>query len=178
MLIESKRMETLNEKIKSFHSNLKEAGSSASSELYLGKTSISCSQVSNFQIAVKAGDHTIKMDEPIESAGDNTAATPVQLFLAAFAGCMEITWLEICTMHKLNVSKISINITSTMDRRFVLAGKAPISPRLISLLIIFRFETTEKLDTLKKYLKKVEQFCPVGASLHPDIEKIYKFEAM
>lgn len=178
MLIDSKRMETLNEKIKSFRTNLKEAGSSAPSELYLGKTSIYCSQVSNFQIAVKAGDHIIKMDEPIASAGDNTAATPVQLLLAAYAGCMEITWLEICTIHKLNVSKVSINITSTMDRRFVLAGKNPISPRFTSLLIQFRFETTEELGTLQKYLKKVEQNCPVGASLHPNIEKIYEFEGM
>ncbi len=116
------------------------------------------------------------MDEPLESAGDNTAPTPVQLLLAAYAGCMEITWLTVCTMHQLNVSKVEITITATRDRRFILGGNNPISARFTDLTIVFKFETSEKLDKLKRLLKKVEQLCPVGSSLHPDIKKKYHFE--
>jgi putative redox protein len=40
---------------------------------------------------VKAGDHTITVDEPIESGGDDLGPSPQELLAAALASCTAVT---------------------------------------------------------------------------------------
>jgi putative redox protein len=48
-------------------------------------------QRQNFTHDVKAGDHTITVDEPPESGGDDLGPSPQELLAAALASCTAVT---------------------------------------------------------------------------------------
>ncbi|MHA1718476.1 MAG: OsmC family protein [Promethearchaeota archaeon] len=134
---------------------------------------VTCSQIQNFQLQATAGEHIVKLDEPHNIAGDNTAMNAVQMLISAFASCLETNWLFYITAYKLEVKDVSVSVSALIDRRYSL-GLTP--ARLKSMVITSKLISNETREKIEHIGEKAKKTCVVGGSLHPDIEKIYKIE--
>ncbi len=137
------------------------------------KYEVTSTQIENFQLNATTDKHSVKLDEPLNIAGDDTAMNAVQMLISAFASCLETNWLFYITAYKLKVENVSVHISAVIDRRYSL-GVTP--ARVKSFIITSRLVTEEDIDTVKKIAEKAKKTCVVGGSIHPDIEKTYKFE--
>ena len=173
MQISEDRIRKLKEKAIKLRNSVDLAASSTGSLEFQTQLVALCRQKTQFQLEISIRDHILRVDEPESSGGDNTAASPFDTLLTAFAGCIQMNWLIYSSIHQVSLQNVETEITGTIDRRYPL-GTVP--ARLLAVRIISRLYTAEKPEKFDRIFEKVKQFCIVGNSLHPDIEKEYILE--
>ncbi len=173
MLLEPKRLEVMRENTKQLAAAAK---SSQPEKAFLNQIRAEARQVTNLQIRATVGDHAINVDEPEEKGGDGAAQSPVDTLVAALAACTEVNWVAYGTAFNLDIDKAVVEVEGTIDRRYVLAGAKGVPARLTAVKITSRVVTSAPRDKIERVYEKVQQFCPVAGSLHPEIKKEYVLE--
>ena len=107
---------------------------------------------------VKAGDHTITVDEPESSGGDDLGPSPQELLAAALASCTAVTMEMYAQRKGWNASGLTVDVQYTPAERgcptkFELVMKMP--PHL----------DEEQIERLKVISAK----CPVHRTLEGEV---------
>ena len=74
-------------------------------------------QREKFTHDVKAGDHTITVDEPVESGGQDEGPSPQELLAAALASCTAVTMEMYAQRKGWNVDGLEIDCRYTPAER-------------------------------------------------------------
>ena len=115
-------------------------------------------QRENLTHDVKAGDHTITVDEPMSSGGDDMGPSPPELLAAALASCTAVTMEMYAKRKGWDASGLAVDVRYTpaergCPTRFDLVLKMP--PHLDE-------EQVEKLRTIAAK-------CPVHRTLEGEV---------
>jgi putative redox protein len=116
--------------------------------------------------------HTIVMDSPEESGGENLAPTPMEITLSALGGCTGMDVISILKKMREEVSDFLIVINA--ERRTE-------HPRVFSAIeLVYRFRGKNlKRENLEKAVKlSYEKYCSVGAMLKISCPITYKIEVI
>src|SRR4030042_4592349 len=170
MLLETKRLEIMREKTKKLVAALK---TSVPEQAFLRPIHTRAQQVKNLKIRVVVGKHIVNLDEPLDGGGDDTAQSPLDTLLVALAACIEVNWITYSSAFNLDIREVVVEVEGMIDRRFVLSGANSVPARLNAVKIIYRVVTSAPRENVERIHQKVQQFCPVSESLHPDITKVY-----
>ncbi len=173
MLLEPNRLEIMREKAKQLAAQAK---TSAPKGEFLRLIRVEARQVTNLQIRAAMGTHLINFDEPVDGGGDDAAPSPVDTLVAALAACTEVNWVAYGAAFNLDIKEAVVTVDATLDRRFVLGGVKAVPARLMAVKIISQVVTSAPRDKVERVHEKVQQFCPVAGSLHPDIKIEYVLE--
>ncbi len=173
MLLDPKRLDMMRERTKQLAS---EAKMSAPESAYLRQIHVEARQVNNLQVRATVNKHVINIDEPVEGGGDDTAQSPVDTLVAALAACTEVNWVAYGAAFNLDIQAAVVTVDATIDRRYVLGGAKGVPVRLKAIKILSRVVTSAPREKIERVHEKVQQFCPVAGSLHPDIKKEYLLE--
>jgi len=73
-------------------------------------------------------DFTITIDEPVELLGDNQAANPQEMLMAAFNACMLVGYVAGSSVAGIELSSIAIETRGTLDLRGFLGIDATVTP--------------------------------------------------
>ena len=174
MLLDKELVEMMRKEMKEFQ-DLLESGKDVPESAYMGKLKVVAVQKEKLQVEISAQDHKIIADEPLPY-GKDEGPSPVELLLAAHAGCFEITWIYLCSISNLDVDEIKVEISAEMDRRDGLKGPKSPPTRLKSMKIHTVVKSNESEKKLERIHTKARHDCWVGGSLHPDIKKEYTLE--
>jgi uncharacterized OsmC-like protein len=174
MLLEKHRQEILQKRPILLKNLIENHGNSTNPASFRSTFQLYCSQKQNLQIGTQVRIHHVDMDEPESLGGDNSAPNPVELLLSAFAGCMEMNWIMYSSISNLDIQQVDVEIIAAIDKRYVFGPKYGIPARLSSITIISHLYTNEPQNKVERVFEKVRDICPVGGSLHPDIEKKYE----
>ena len=139
---------------------------------FIKTTKVTCSQTENFQLQTQCRDHTLKIDEPLSNGGDNTAMTPVEMLLCAYAGCLEVSWIIYAEMFKAKIAGVSVEINGDLDMRYVL-GLEEFPPRYSSIAATFKVVSNDSMHKMEKILERVKKTCCVGGSISSEIRKTF-----
>jgi uncharacterized OsmC-like protein len=71
---------------------------------------------------------SIRIDEPPELLGGNTAANPQEYLMAAVNACMMATYVGTCSMHGIQLDSVEIEMTGRLDLRGFLGLDKSVSP--------------------------------------------------
>ena len=74
-------------------------------------------QREKFTHDVKAGDHTITVDEPVESGGQDEGPSPQELLAASLASCTAITMEMYAQRKGWNTSGLAVDVQYTPAER-------------------------------------------------------------
>ena len=143
-----------------------------------GKAYIKCNQKRNLALDVGIRGHHIPIDEPERAGGSDTGPTPVELLLAALGGCMEINWIFLCSLSKLDVTSVEIEVSGKWDRRYALGGSKAPKAKLSEVVLDIKIYTTEPEAKFNRILEKSIDMCPVGGSLDSSIKKVYNMHLL
>jgi uncharacterized OsmC-like protein len=176
MLLEKSRQEILRQRPMKMKDLVEIGEETPKSNLFQSTFQLACTQKQNLQISSKVKNHIVSMDEPETLGGDGTAPNPVEMLLTAFAGCLEMNWIMYSSFHNLELHKVDVEILATIDKRYVFGLKYGVPARLTSIRIISHLYTNESQEKVDRVFEKVRNICPVGGSLHPDIEKHYELK--
>ena len=107
----------------------------------------------------------ISTDAPLDNEGKGQAFSPTDLVATALGGCM-LTIMGIAARnHKIDINGTTAEITKTMAS----------DPRRISKLEVLIHFANEHTPKDRKILEAATHGCPVGRSLHLDLEKTVSF---
>ena len=81
---------------------------------------------------------TIKTDEPLELLGENTAANPQELLMAALNACITVGYVAGAAVNGITLSKLSIETSGSLDLRGFLGIDANVKPGYESLRYVVR----------------------------------------
>jgi uncharacterized OsmC-like protein len=69
------------------------------------------------QFEIKVRDHVIRVDQPVEDGGENTASTPTELFIASLASCVAFYARRYLARHNLPTHGLAVEATFEMGAR-------------------------------------------------------------
>ena len=134
-------------------------------ELYISTLTAETEQIEFLHVQTKILDLILDNDAPKELGGSGLYATPMQMFLASLANCLEISALVYFTLANVKINSLKVKVDATYDKRAVLNLKDAPLPGFYDYKITWYINTNEKLNKIKQVLKKVESNCPVRGSI-------------
>lgn len=103
--------------------------------------------------------HTVVMDAPEKSGGEDTAPIPKPFILTALSGCTGMDVVTLLRKSKKEVESLDINVTGELSK------EAPIQYTSIHLLYTFKGTDMNKEAALQAVTDSQEKYCGVSSML-------------
>ncbi|MDQ0340997.1 putative OsmC-like protein [Caldalkalibacillus uzonensis] len=117
-------------------------------------------QSAGLSVEMKAGKHTVTIDEGSQLGGQDRGPNPLQTLLCALAGCENVTAHVIAKQMNFDLQGITFEITGEFDPRGFM-GDPNVRTYFEKVYVTARVHTTESEERIKELQKMVEQRCPV-----------------
>ena len=144
-------------------------------KLFITTITAESEQVNNLNVKADLNGFEINCDEPKSLGGTHIAPTPMELFVASLANCLEIAALLYFSFAKVCVKSLKVRVEATYDKRSVLNLKEAPLPGFFNFTYTWLIESDDNLRKIKNVLEKVNQNCPVKGTVdrQPDfLQKI------
>jgi uncharacterized OsmC-like protein len=122
--------------------------------------SVGCELVGVTEVAVKAGKHTLTVDEPKFAGGGDAGASPVNLVLAALAACEAIMYRCFSERLEIPFESLRVEVEGDIDLRGGLAC-ADVSAGFTDVRVIIHLEGPESAERYEELHRVVGSNCPV-----------------
>jgi len=107
----------------------------------------------------------VKIDEPLELRGTNTAPNPVELLLAALGGCIVLTYQGYAKKYGIEIENIEVNLEGDMIRGGWVDEKDKERKGFREIRYEVRIKTKASAEKVNQLHKLVEEKCPVSDML-------------
>ncbi|MFZ3591548.1 OsmC family protein [Bacillus sp. DJP31] len=127
----------------------------------MAKTKINVkAQTKGMQSIIKAGKHTITIDEPAAMGGKDTGADPLSALLSALAGCENVIANFVAKEIEFDLQGIEFEITGVLDTRGLM-GNPDVKPYFEKVRIDAKVNTSETQERIDQLQKSTDERCPV-----------------
>ncbi|HBY58082.1 MAG TPA: hypothetical protein DEG96_09540 [Candidatus Atribacteria bacterium] len=107
----------------------------------------------------------VKIDEPLELRGTNTAPNPVELLLASLGGCIVLTYRGYAKKYGIEIENIEVNLEGDMIRGGWVDEKDKERKGFREIRYEVRIKTKASAEKVNQLHKLVEEKCPVSDML-------------
>lgn len=118
-----------------------------------------------FTITVEAGGHVIRMDQPRNAAGQDLGPTPLEIILAAVAGCFGTIGRFIAHQRKFELRGMQFEIEADYDPDGLLGRRSDVRPGFQALRVRVEMDCDLSRDEQQAVLREIEQRCPLADNL-------------
>lgn len=129
------------------------------------KFSVTAKSESETRVAVKARNFTIYVDEPPQLGGEDKGANPVEYLLAALAGCLNVVAHLVAKQMQITLHDLAIEIEGTLNPTKFQGRSYEERAGYKEIVVTINVRTDADEETLEKWLKAVEERCPVSDNL-------------
>lgn len=105
-------------------------------------------------------DFSIRIDEPLELGGTNTAPNPQEVLLAATNACMTVGYAAVATLMGIELKSLEIEIGGDIDLRGFLALDEGVKPGYDALHYTVRIESNASAEQLRELHEAVVATSP------------------
>ena len=114
-----------------------------------------------------ASGNVIQTDAPTDNHGRGETFSPTDLVCVALGSCIVTTMGIVATRHELDLAESTYAVTKYMSTE----GKR----RIARIEVVLRLPASLSA-THRALLERTAHTCPVGLSLHPDVQQDVRFE--
>ena len=114
---------------------------------------------------VKASGFTMVLDEPEALGGTNQGANPVEYMLAAFSGCVNVMGHIIAKELNFELRGLKISISGNLNPNRLFGKSFEDRAGYKSIEVLVTPDCDAPKDVLNKWLKGIEDRCPVSDNL-------------
>lgn len=118
-----------------------------------------------FTITVESGNHVIRMDQPKNAAGQDLGPTPLELILAAVAGCFGTIGRFIAHQRKFELRGMQFEIEADYDPDGLLGRRSDVRPGFQALRVKVTMDADLSREEQQVVLKEIERRCPLADNL-------------
>lgn len=103
--------------------------------------------------------HTVVMDAPEKSGGDDMAPIPKPFVLAALSGCTGMDIIALLRKSNNTIDELSMTVTGELSKQ------APVQYISIHVLYIFKGDESTREAALRAVMDSQEKYCGVSSML-------------
>ena len=133
-----------------------------------------------FKEEVRIREFTIKMDEPADLGGTNTAPNMVEIVLGAFGACLIVGYVMNAAVRGIHLDKVEVDVEGDIDLPGFLGLEPPekVSPGFTNIRARVFLKTKEPVskEELEKLHEDVVKTSPVGNTLKNPVNVEVKLE--
>jgi putative redox protein len=118
-----------------------------------------------FAIVVDCGAHRIVMDQPKTAAGSDRGASPLELILAALAGCFGTIGRFLAHQRKIELRGMRFDLEADYDPAGLLGRDPAVRPGFQALRVLVEIDADLTPEEKQEFLEEVERRCPLADNL-------------
>ncbi len=134
-----------------------------------------------FREEVKIREFTVKMDEPKDLGGTNTAPNMVEYVLGAFGACLIVGYVMNAAVRGIELDKVEVEVEGDIDLPGFLGLEPPekVSPGFTSIRarVFLKTKGPVSREELEKLHEDVVKTSPVGNTLRNPVNVEVKLES-
>lgn len=118
-------------------------------------------------VAVTGGTRgfEIRMDEPKELGGNNSAMNPVEMLLASLGGCISICGAAFASKCKVDLKSLSVELEGDLDPEGFLGINPEAKKGFKQIRYKLNIESPSPQENIDHLVKLIEERCPVSDTL-------------
>lgn len=118
-----------------------------------------------FKVEVKTGDRTIYIDQPAVFGGTDAGASPMEYFLASYAGCIGTTARIMAGQKKINLSGMGIEIEGSLDPAIIYGKSKEGRAGFTGVKVTLNIDSDMSKEEKAAFVKELESRCPVSDNI-------------
>ncbi len=127
--------------------------------------SITGKKVTANRLDIKARQFEFISDKELDFGGNEDGPNPLEYLLGGYAACINVVAHMVAKEQNINVRKLEINITGTLDASKLLGQPTTARSGFKSLKVNLNLDSDADQATQEKWIKEVEERCPAGDNL-------------
>ena len=116
-------------------------------------------------IEVQCGDYRVVMDQPAHAGGQGLGPTPLDIVLAAVAGCFGTLGRYIAHQQKIELRGMRFEIEADYDPDGLLGRRDDVRPGFQALRVKVEIDADLDREQKQALLDEIERRCPLAANL-------------
>jgi len=117
------------------------------------------------RVAVRARNFTMIVDEPPNLGGEDKGANPVEYVLAALAGCLNVVGHLVADEMGFKIRRLEIDVYGPLNPARLYGKSYEDRAGYKEIIAEMKVDTDAEEETLEKWVKSVEDRCPVSDNL-------------
>ncbi len=127
----------------------------------MAKLTVRATATNTTKTTITAGKHTILIDEPPLFGGKDEAPSPVEMYLASIAGCINAAGQWIAKEMDMDLQKIDIHIEGEVDGSKFLKNDNTFRAGFSEIVAKVEIVSNSDPSIQEEWLKQVRGRCPV-----------------
>ncbi len=120
---------------------------------------------SGSKTVVEVRGFKVVIDEPVSLGGTNEGPNPVEYLLASLSGCVNVVGHTVAKEMGFNLENLEMVLEGELDPGRVLGRSMAERAGFKRIKVSLKVDADADRATLEKWLKAVEDRCPVGDNL-------------
>lgn len=116
-------------------------------------------------IEVECGEHRLVMDQPVHAGGQGLGPTPLDVVMAAVAGCFGTLGRFIAHQQKIELRGMRFEIEADYDPDGLLGRRDDVRPGFQALRVTVDIDADLSREEKQQFLESIERRCPLADNL-------------
>ena len=118
-----------------------------------------------FKVEVKAGNHTLYVDQPQAGGGADAGPNPIEYLFTSLAGCIATTARIIAIQKRLQLRGMDIRIEGEFDTEIILGKSKENRPGLTGIKVTLNIDSDMTKEEKETFVEEIESRCPVSDNI-------------
>ena len=118
-----------------------------------------------FAVEVQCGSHRVVMDQPAHAAGQDLGPTPLELILAALAGCFGTIGRLLAHQRKIELRGMRFEVQADYDPAGLLGRDTTVRSGFQALRLLVEIDADLSAEDKQAFLQEIERRCPLADNL-------------
>ena len=118
-----------------------------------------------FKIEVKAGDHTMYVDQTKAGGGTDAGANPLEYFFASLAGCIGTVARIVANQKRIKLNGMDIKVEGAYDLETILGKSKESRAGFTGIKVTLNIDSDMSKEEKESFIHEVESRCPVSDNI-------------
>jgi uncharacterized OsmC-like protein len=114
-----------------------------------------------YKVAVKAGERTLYVDQPLFAGGTDAGASPIEYLFASLAGCLATTARIIATQQNFDLNGMDIKVEGSLDLAVIYGKSRDSRPGVTGINVSVALDSAMSEMEQKSFFEELRLRCPI-----------------
>lgn len=118
-----------------------------------------------FKVEVKAGNHTLYVDQPQAGGGADAGPNPMEYLFTSLAGCIATVARIIAMQKRIKLNGMDMKIEGVFDTEILLGKSKENRPGITGINVTLNIDSDMTKEEKKAFVEEIDSRCPVSDNI-------------
>ena len=129
------------------------------------KVKIEANMGEGFKVECLAGNHTVYIDQPTSTGGENSGPTPLEYLFISLAGCFCAIGRIIANQQRIQLRGMKVMVDGELDTDGLLGTNTKTRVGFSEITVLVGIDADLSGEEKEQFLSEIEKRCPVSDNI-------------